>query len=928
MIVDKTRELVIKAKLYVLYNETPPVANGYYSAVSTTKDPENSFPINRNNEQDRPVTLGGVKYNKTPSFFNKVTPLLNGHIPPINNQIGATRCTFAYGSIEPGKNHPQYNLLKGPEEQYSPNFVGTGLQTIEQVAIVPQNPDISIPYMPFSTNNPFGASKVLTTYNIWALVDSDGNLLTTDSIKYKGQKTNVANGEPNIETAADNSGESFVKINSSASKATVKRIFPLSKDVIYDSDSTLYAVKSTTNSNGQITRTIVPQKVTEKGGENNSFHLTVAPNFSANNQNGKESKIIITIGYASAKYNNVAYQFELSPAKSELFLITSKGQKLKQEFNQSFSATENFSQRLDIFMHFLKDIVLFKFNPNGNDWDNLFPVSQQKNSDSAKNKFVNFLPSDATITIQCNYASCLIQYSALAFNNFDTGYDDHRPHVTFTHDTVSPTFELDPYNGYKNIKDNGVSNYLDARNSNSQLEFVNTHVNDGYGQVRYNSVIGGPVLTKIENKLINTKGMPTYTMAPDNSLLYPIGGQDPNQQPAYDISQYVESWDVTYENGDSNIIFADASVTLKNFDAGFSQDTKYNGMNILSLIEKNMIVIELSAGYNDELSIFFQGFITNTSTERSASGSKTTLTCSDVGKEVLEKTLFQNFVLFAGSKIKYAIYRCFEHSGFHPYLRLYENPGYLKSIDANMSYTQLDNKQVQAIQGDTILSKLNEFLNSYMTKQSEMPFLRFDYSKQVFEIDWRYASKHRDQLKLFGVDLADANTRDVYFKENLEDWHGLLSGPFVISTNNGNFYASFEARGSGYDGFSVSSYSYSQQNGFQSISSGDYSVQGYVGFNKKYMMQLGQLFPDWLSVDTWLRNKINILTKPIYSIDFSCYVKRPLNAHGSFIINSMMTNSSKVTDAYLYRSIRYSCDKKNNLITATVKGTQAIKLEK
>jgi hypothetical protein len=45
MIVDKTRELVIKAKLYVLYNETPPVANGYYSAVSTTKDPENSFPI-------------------------------------------------------------------------------------------------------------------------------------------------------------------------------------------------------------------------------------------------------------------------------------------------------------------------------------------------------------------------------------------------------------------------------------------------------------------------------------------------------------------------------------------------------------------------------------------------------------------------------------------------------------------------------------------------------------------------------------------------------------------------------------------------------------------------------------------------------------------------------------------------------------------
>jgi hypothetical protein len=53
--------------------------------------------------------------------------------------------------------------------------------------------------------------------------------------------------------------------------------------------------------------------------------------------------------------------------------------------------------------------------------------------------------------------------------------------------------------------------------------------------------------------------------------------------------------------------------------------------------------------------------------------------------------LFKNFVLFAGSKIKYAIFRWFEHSGFHTYLRLYENPGYIKSIDANMSYKQLDN---------------------------------------------------------------------------------------------------------------------------------------------------------------------------------------------------------------------------------------------
>ena len=184
MIVDKTRELVIKAKLYVLYNETPPIATGYYSSNSTTRDPENNNPINRNNQQDRAVNLGGKKYNLTPSFFSNVTPLLNGHLPPVNSQIGAPRCTFAYGGIEPGAAHPQYNLLKGPTEQYAPNFLGIGLKIIEQTPIVPQNPDISIPSMPFSTNNPFGANKVLTTYNVWALVDSNGNLLKTDSIKY------------------------------------------------------------------------------------------------------------------------------------------------------------------------------------------------------------------------------------------------------------------------------------------------------------------------------------------------------------------------------------------------------------------------------------------------------------------------------------------------------------------------------------------------------------------------------------------------------------------------------------------------------------------------------------------------------------------------------------------------------------------------
>ncbi len=928
MIIDKTRELIIKAKLYVLYNPTPPIADGYYSGSSTVQDPENIFPINRNSQQDRYQTLGGKKYNLNTSFFNQVTSMVDSHIPPVNPQVGATRCTFAYGGIEPDKAHPIYNLLKGPTESYAPNFLFPA-KVAEQKPVTPQNPNLQVPMMPFTNNNPYGANDVLTTYNIWALTDSKGNLITTDVNKYEGQISSYSN-EPVLKTKADTNGESIITIESPETTAYVKRIFPLSKDVIYDENSTLYAAKKTVENNQEVFQTVA-QRVTERGSDNNSFHLSLSPAFYQNNRNGKDSSIIINIGYASKQYNNVAYQIELRPNKSKFFTITAGNQKLEQKLkNLPVVSYSNgvLTSSIDIYMHFLKDIVLIGFSPATESWENLSPISQNKNSDSSKNKFINFLPKDATIEIVCSYASCSISYGALAFNNFNSEADDYRPHITFPHNTSQPTFELDPYDGYKNIKDNGVSHYPDSRSGQSQVQFVSDYVNNGYGQVRYNSVIGGPILTKVENKLLD-KDKPLYSIAPDNSLLYPIGGSDPGStSPAFDISQYVESWEVRYNQGNSNLIFSDATVTLKNFDAGYDQETKYNGMNILSLIEKNLIAIELSAGYGDETNIFFQGFILKSTTERSSSGSVTTFDCVDVGKEILQSTTFQNYVLFAGSKIKYSIYRCFQHSGFHPYLRLMENPGYLNSLNANMSYTQLENKTIRANQNDQIISLLTTFLDDYMTKQTELPFLRFDYSRQVFEIDWRYDKKFKDELKLFGIDLADANTRDAYFKEQLEDWHGLLAGNFRVSTDNGNFYSYFEARGSGYEGFISARQPFAQGPGFQSIINGDYSVAGYVGFNKVFFKNLGPLFPDYLSVQTWLNNKIQIQKRPIYSLDFTCYVKRPLNVHGSFTIKSMSNNPSKVTDAYLYTSVTYNCNKKENVITARVTGAQSTKLEK
>lgn len=940
MISDKTRELILSAKLYVLYNPYDPIADGYYSSSSTVPDPENLNPINRNSQQDQFQQLGNSKFNLTPSYFVKIPNLMNGYIPPVNPTIGAPRCTFAYGSIVPDEPHPIINLLKGPPaaQGYNPNFTdvikissGTGA-TAGTGTTQKKEVDRSVPIIPYTIKNYYGASNILTTYNIWGLCDPSGKLLTTDCTKYKGQNTNTKylKDGPNLETRADINGGAAIYFASPKGVAYCKRIFSLSKDAAYDENAYIYTVKNIDTGTGSANydqQTIV-QKITEKGGHNNSLHLTILPVFDENVENGRQSKISLTIGYATSKYNNLAYHLQIYQNNIEFFVITPDGQYLKQDFNiaQTF---DNGVSRIDLYLHFLKDIALVGFSPDPSQWKSIYPFSQNKYLESNKNKFINFLPDDATIIVENRYASCTIQYGTLAFNNFDPNpqTDIYEPYVTFRQKTEYPTFSFNKYNGYKDVKEDGITHYEDARSGSSQLEFINTHISKGFAQVKFNSVIGGPVFQKIENKFKYDKFKRTYPLASDNSLLHLTGGQlNPPDPKSFDITEYLEGWTVSFDQNASNLIFSTAEVTLKNFDTGKDPNSlnyKFSGMNLLSLIEKNMIVIELSAGYGDESNIFFQGFIKSTKTTRSASESTTTFTCNDVGKEVLAGSQFKNFVLFAGSKIKYAIQRCFEHSGFHPYFRLYENPGYINGIEANMSYTQLESKQVQCTQGEPVIDKLIILLDKFLTKQEERPFLRFNYSRQLFEMDWRYDSKYRDNLKLFGIDLADANTRNAYFSKNLQDWHGLLSGPYTVSTDNGNFYKYFEARGFGYEGFIPAIRTVPQQKMFESIVKGDYRPLAYVGFEKAFYKNLGNLFPDSLGVNTWLRNYMSVLLKPQFALSFTCYVKRPLNVHGSFVVESMWDNTTRATDAYLYTNVSYKCDKANNIITATVTGRQA-----
>ena len=63
-----------------------------------------------------------------------------------------------------------------------------------------------------------------------------------------------------------------------------------------------------------------------------------------------------------------------------------------------------------------------------------------------------------------------------------------------------------------------------------------------------------------------------------------------------------------------------------------------------------------------------------------------------------------------------------------------------------------------------------------------------------------------------------------------------------------------------------------------------------------------------------------IIRNPYHTIQFDCYVTKPLSAHGCFTVSAILNGDAEVTDKYIYQSLRYTFDKKNNIISAFVRG--------
>ena len=78
--------------------------------------------------------------------------------------------------------------------------------------------------------------------------------------------------------------------------------------------------------------------------------------------------------------------------------------------------------------------------------------------------------------------------------------------------------------------------------------------------------------------------------------------------------------------------------------------------------------------------------------------------------------------------------------------------------------------------------------------------------------------------------------------------------------------------------------------------------------------------PDQKALENITDQIEKIISTPVSKISFNCYVTKPLKFHGTFVIGVFQGKTYDYTDKYIYDSISYRLDKKNNVITADVEG--------
>jgi hypothetical protein len=951
------RQLKTKVTLSILNAPESGFFSGEYTSSTATKSQDNLNVLNSDFEPYYTYE-NGVTEPKYSQRLKVVSSLQNARIPELNTVISASSCTFAFGAIVPGEVDPVLNRLKGPTIGYNPNFVDSPLQGTVSTSDFKSYPEV--PKIPFTD-----VGNVLTTYNIWQK-KSLGVFISDDAYKYIGPAIKNTN-TGTLRTVKDPVYGAQVEVTSIQDITLVERIFPTSFDAIYQEGAQVH------NPDG--TKQDIFARGTNGG---NSFHLNLS--FS----NMQENSSAFSLGLTSPRDDNYINSFLLDLEIDKKPILKIYDPELKQYIVQTDIIApvldRNNMGSYDIFVHFVGPNMMIGFSPDITRWNTIINLSGREVFFSPNTRialsikncnlkfrysaliFNNFNYSQLQTSLSAkNYITAEIRYSKEKIKdlgNFlstinksfeDASYRlNNSPKNTGFNDTATST-------NTKNPIDKNISYFADLRLIGNQFEPITQIFSPKnksadpdkvtvYFKMIYNTTIEGPAFMQVEVPHpgvlaaggaadLGSGGADDYQFSNPllNSLFYDVG----------DITSWVETWNISCQAQLSNLskITKSASITLKNIDS-------LEGQKFINAIENNLLVVSIDAGYvTGSLPTFFQGFITNTSYFRKGNDSTFTLDCTDIASFVLENLYFDKNMMLAGMRHDLAIDSILACSGFWSYYSRnnsdFQNGGSIYGIDLRLNSNSTNNQD---------LIKLNPLDKIYEKLGRLLERLNNPYSLPTFRWAERYGLKLECRNNYVDTDLKftgltsngnaysfNSNSSNANYLTNFQtDLHGLLVDDYRITTNVSNLSSGVRVFGVAMTGFladeryspdsvSVANLPLQKQVDLLKYLANapfDSAQAPYVGF-KKYLMWSMQRneIPDQ-EVLKRITDSVELVSKtPISSISFQCYVTKPLSFHGKFIINVFQGSVVNATDQYIYQSIDYTYNKANNLITASVKGT-------
>ena len=954
------RQLKTKVTLSILNAPESGFFSGEYTASTATKSQDNLNVLNYDFEPTYTYENGETepKYSKR---LKVLSSLQNARIPEVNTAISASSCTFAYGAIVPGEVDPIINLLKGPTENYKPVFKDNLTQA--PVTVPADTSQQKVPKIPFSGK----VGNVLTTYNIWNLVDGK-----TDAYKYIGPYNSSANSGT-LRTVKDQVYGSQVEVTSDRTTTLIERIFPTALDAVYQEGAQIY------NPDGS------PPEAIKARGENgnNGFHI----NFSASKMDPDSSSIQIFVKPQEPNddfINDFYIEFRIN-SKPVLYIYDPYYKKyLIQTDIIAPIFDSNTKDSYDVFVHFAGPNLLIGFSPDISKWNTVINFSGRE----------VFCPPQTYVFMNLSNTNVKFRYSAIIFNNFNENQpvNKRKNYITaeFRYslnkipksrlaaflDVVKNSFEASSYRINNNPRNTGfndnpsitnptvnpidknISYFADLRLKGNQFEKIteyhspnNTSADPDKQTVlfklTYGTTIEGPAFLQCEVPHPGVLANAGFTEIGQGAGGFDYKFVNPILTQLFfdvgDVTSWVENWSVNCNAQLSNLskIVKTATITLKNIDSE-------EGRKFINAIENNLLCVTIDAGYIEgSLKPFFQGFITNTSYSRKGNDSAFTLNCQDIGSFVLSNLFFDKNMMIAGMRHDLAIDSIMACSGFWSYY--YRNTidkingGFIRGIDLRLNSSSTNNQDLIKLNPlDKIYDKLGKLLERLNNPYS-LPTFRWA-ERYGFILECRNNYTDND-LKFTGLNSAgtayvfDSNASNEtagYIEKYSKDIHGLLVDDYTITTDISNLSSGVRVFGMAMTGFladeryspgSVSLLNLPVQKqldllGYLALAPENTQQPPYVGF-KKYLiwsMQRNEI-PDQ-AVLKRITDSVELVSKtPISAISFTCYVERPLTFHGKFRINVFYGDSSDATDQYVYQSIDYTYNKQSNLITASVRGT-------